>query len=480
MFCVKVSLASTAQYSIQACEAIKDLRPNAADILITSVLTSMVSDLGVVSPTSGALLTYHDGKKGTTHTIDGYFVSPRNFNGNDHQEHRISMTYGGHVETCKGANTFAIPGIYKVLDIIYRRYSSLPLETLFEFPIMLAKEGYKLTQPSKDYLEHSLEPLYMWHPESKSTLRNISKNIEDGVVVLSKLADTYSHMSRDGFEDFYYGDISKELISTVEAEGGHATEDDLMNYQIIEDNKFSTKIGSLNLTGHSGPSIGGLMVLKYIDALKNNQDNLLNKLTKVYQERNDQYEFFGNRQKFIAEQIRTISQSSSTIQVNTSDDTNNHFSITFSSGYGSGVLCGNTGMYLNNSLGEIELNPQGFLGSTKNDRLISNMSPMIIESKDMLATIGSPGADRISSALAQVILSFLEVENWDIAINKPRFHINGDGTIRTEPNSGYSFPNQIITDPNDMYFGGVCVTSHEKNLFAKGDPRRGNTSWIND
>ena len=129
-------------------------------------------------------------------------------------------------------------------------------------------------------------------------------------MVLSKLADTYSHMSRDGFEDFYYGDISKELISTVEAEGGHATEDDLMNYQIIEDNKFSTKIGSLNITGHSGPSIGGLMVLKYIDALKNNQDNLLNKLTKVYQERNDQYEFFGNRQKFIAEQIRTISQSS--------------------------------------------------------------------------------------------------------------------------------------------------------------------------
>jgi gamma-glutamyltranspeptidase/glutathione hydrolase len=44
---------------------------------------------------------------------------------------------------------------------------------------------------------------------------------------------------------------------------------------------------------------------------------------------------------------------------------NNHFSITFSSGYGSGVLCQNTGMYFNNSLGEIELNPQGFLGNTK-------------------------------------------------------------------------------------------------------------------
>ena len=56
--------------------------------------------------------------------------------------------------------------------------------------------------------------------------------------------------------------------------------------------------------------------------------------------------------------------------------------ITFSSGYGSGVLCKNTGMYFNNSLGEVELNPQGFLGDTKGDRLISNMSPLIIETND--------------------------------------------------------------------------------------------------
>ena len=480
MFCVKVSLASTAQYSIQASNAIKDLRPNAADILITSVLTSMVSDLGVVSPTSGALLTYHDGKKGTSHTIDGYFVSPKNFNGNDHDEHRISMTYGGHVETCKGANTFAIPGIYKVLDILHKRYSSLPLEILFEFPIKLAKEGYKLTQPSKDYLTHSLHPLYMWHPESNLNLKNIANDIENGVVVLSKLADTYNHMAAEGFDDFYFGDISKELVATIESEGGHATKEDLNSYEVIEDNKFLSKVGNLKITGHAGPSIGGLMVLKYIDVLSNKDKNLVKKLIKVYQDRNEHYEFFGNRQKYIADQINLISQSPSTIQVNTSDDMNNHFSITFSSGYGSGVLCANTGMYLNNSLGEIELNPQGFLGNTNNDRLISNMSPMIIQSNTMLATIGSPGADRISSALAQVILSYLEVQSWQSAINKPRFHVNVDGSIRTEPDSEYSFPNQVVTSPNDMYFGGVCVTSYEKNLFAKGDPRRGDTSWINE
>ena len=51
MFTVNVSLASTAEYSSEAAESIKDLNPNAADILITSVITSMVTDLGVVAPT---------------------------------------------------------------------------------------------------------------------------------------------------------------------------------------------------------------------------------------------------------------------------------------------------------------------------------------------------------------------------------------------------------------------------------------------
>ena len=216
---MKVSLSSTSLYSIQAAEEIKDLSPNAADVMITSVITSMVTDLGVVSPTAGGLLTYYDGGNGITNTVDGYFVSPKNFNGNDHEEHKISMSYGGYVETCKGGNTFAIPGIYKILELIHTRFGSIPLEKLFEYPIELAKNGFSLPQPSKDYLVHSLEPLFMWHPTSKNTLQCVFNDLENGVVVLSKLSDSLSHMANEGFSDFYYGDISKEIISTVQKEG---------------------------------------------------------------------------------------------------------------------------------------------------------------------------------------------------------------------------------------------------------------------
>jgi len=219
--------------------------------------------------------------------------------------------------------------------------------------------------------------------------------------------------------------------------------------------------------------------LKYLDALSSNSENMIEILKNVYIDRENKYEFFGNRKDYISNEISKVTQSPSTIQVNTSDGSNNHFSITFSSGYGSGVLCPNTGMYFNNSLGEIELNPQGFLGETKGDRLISNMSPLIIETKDGIATLGSPGADRISSAIAQVLVNFSYYKNWQESIDKPRFHVNGDGTVRAEPESLRDQNYVTLTDEYDMYFGGVCVSGLYDEVFSIGDKRRGNVTWKN-
>ena len=51
-------------------------------------------------------------------------------------------------------------------------------------------------------------------------------------------------------------------------------------YELIENNKFNINYNDLNLTGHSGPSIGGLMVLKYLDALSSNSENMMKLLLK--------------------------------------------------------------------------------------------------------------------------------------------------------------------------------------------------------
>ena len=473
-----VSLATTAEYAKLAADSIKDLNPNAADVLITSVLTAMATDLGIVTPTSSGLLTYYDGNSNKVNTVDGYFVAPSNFKGNDHEEHRISLTYGGYVETCKGANTFAIPGIYKLLDFVYQNYASLPLEILFEYTINILKVGFKLTQPTKDYFMHSLKPMFSWHSESKSILSPVIENIDDGLIKIPKLSSTYEQMSSEGFNDFYVGDINNELISTLKNEGGHATKDDFKNYELIEGSLFKAIKREMTIIGHKGPSIGGLMVLKYLNAFSELEDP--SELKNIYLERKNRFETFNERHQLVTDEINTITQSPSTIQVSTSDDMNNHFSITFSSGYGSGVLCKNTGMYFNNSLGEIELNPQGFLGKTYGERLISNMSPLILILENEIVAIGSPGADRISTSIAQVINHKLRNKNWKISINEPRFHMNEDGTVKSEPGARIEYDDITYTDDYDMYFGGVCITGVKDNeVFAYGDKRRSNIRWIN-
>ena len=40
------------------------------------------------------------------------------------------------------------------------------------------------------------------------------------------------------FDNFYYGDISNEVLKTIEDEGGHATKQDFETYEIIHDSKF--------------------------------------------------------------------------------------------------------------------------------------------------------------------------------------------------------------------------------------------------
>lgn len=476
---MKVSLASTSEYSKKAAESISDLSPNAADVLITSAITSMVTDLGVVAPTSSGLLTYYDGGSNSSHTIDAYFVAPKNFNGEDKEQHKITMTYGGHVETCKGANTFAVPGIYKILQFLYENFASIPLKNLIEYPIMISNEGFKLAQPTKDYFKHSLEPMFMWHDYSSKVLSELKNNLDEGIVRLEKLSDTLIQFSNEGFQDFYYGDIANSLIETIKNEGGHVTKDDLETYKMIKDSKFNLNYKDLNIIGHAGPSIGSLMVLKYLEVLNLNTDNKVKLLENLYNARKNNYEFFGDRAVFVKKEIKNIISSPSTIHIGTSDTRNNHFSLTFSSGYGSGVLCKNTGMYFNNSLGEIELNPQGFLGDTKGERLISNMSPIIVTNKSGIFTLGSPGADRISSAIAQVLTNYIANKNWTQSINMPRYHVNQDGNVRAELGLQLSSVNATYTEEFDMYFGGVCVTGLEDDLFAQGDPRRSNVNWIN-
>jgi gamma-glutamyltranspeptidase / glutathione hydrolase len=161
-----------------------------------------------------------------------------------------------------------------------------------------------------------------------------------------------------------------------------------------------------------------------------------------------------------------VLESGSTAHVSATDRSGEACSVTFSSGYGSGMIADGTGIWLNNCLGEQELNPLGLYGSAPGTRLLSNMAPTVARHDDgSTLAIGSPGADRITTAIAQVLSGFTSGLPLQEAVDQPRVHVHRAGRpdeeVRRE--SGHT-----------MYFGGVGATLCDAGgqLTAAADPRR--------
>ncbi|MDH3192816.1 MAG: gamma-glutamyltransferase family protein, partial [Acidimicrobiia bacterium] len=178
---------------------------------------------------------------------------------------------------------------------------------------------------------------------------------------------------------------------------------------------------------------------------------------------------------------RKVLTAPSTVHVSAVDDRGLGCAVTMSAGYGSGIMPPGTGIWMNNSLGEIELNRQGFHNLKVGSRLVSNMAPTVARSQDAVLAIGSPGADRITTAIVQVLVHhFLEGVPFVESIARPRAHVSfsddGQAIVRHEP--GYDLGDctlpTISFEERHMYFGGVggAEWSRSGGFSVGADDRR--------
>jgi gamma-glutamyltranspeptidase/glutathione hydrolase len=168
------------------------------------------------------------------------------------------------------------------------------------------------------------------------------------------------------------------------------------------------------------------------------------------------------------------------------DDSGLACAITASSGYGSGEMPTGTGLWLNNCLGELELNRRGFDAGPPGKRLPSNMAPSTARSSHQVLAMGSPGADRITTALHQFLINYIQLgHELADAVAHPRLHLEIDDSamnIAVEP--GLDLPDTGISVTRypeiSMYFGGVVTALYDSNsgFAVAADPRREGGTFI--
>ena len=501
----RVSISSGSEISANAGAAVADEGGNAVDAALAAALVSMVTDLGVMAPGASGFITIWSPQKEPI-VIDAYAEMPgRGLSSErfDQGRKEVFFDYGGWMSTLIGYGSVATPGIFAGLDMAAEEYGNLPWVVIVEPALNLVREGFPLTGGAAEYLAYTHKAIFSWHSESYQTLHHPDGScLQEGEIVqIPQLADSLSIIATQGADAFYTGELGQRIAREIQAHGGLLTTRDLQAYRAIARKPIRISWGDWEIVTNPPPALGGACVAAMLLLLEHQSFSNWNPTTiqhlakiqnAVLDYRREHFEEASDSAKE-AEVVRLLEWSNSensrswltspsTIHTSAVDSDGLACAITASAGYGSGVMISGTGLWLNNSLGEIELHPQGLRGLRPGMRLTSNMAPTIARNRDgTVIAIGSPGASRITTAIVQVLLNFIHLGmSLKEAINHPRLHVEtveGIPTIAFEPGLTVESLEGFATrefSQLSMYFGGVqAALGHPSSgLLAAADPRR--------
>jgi len=412
---------------------------------------------------------------------------------------RIHMGYGGGVETLVGAASIAVPGTLAALDEAVRRFGAVEWRTVVQPSIRAARNGFPLSSACHHYLQYSGDIVFGRSVDGHTALHATDGSLlaAGSRVVVPHLADSLELIASEGRRALYEGDLAQALSDYVQERGGSLSMTDLAVYQPVVRAAIEVEIGGWRVATNPPPAVGGAVLAAMLLAFRDCHyrswtGEALRHLIDVQQAG------FGHRigvldvSDDIEADTRAMLEmactenwagryaSGSTVHTSAVDETGLACSVTASSGYGSGEMPPGTGLWLNNCVGELELNADGTDFGPPGRRLPSNMAPSAARNADSVLAIGSPGADRITTALHQFLVNYIFMGMpLAQAIEHPRIHLDVRGSVPVlacEPGVNLPpIPYDIRPfEDKSMYFGGVGAAKlgSAGQFEVVADPRR--------
>jgi gamma-glutamyltranspeptidase/glutathione hydrolase len=478
---------------------------NAVDAAVAAAFA-----LGVVEPAASGLggqtmMLIHLAESGRKFCLDGGTRAP----------HRTPPGELERAEQLRGHKATTVPSTPAVLAWALQHYGTKSLEEILQPAIRYAEEGYRISP-----LQHYLTKRELVHLRAHSGAHLFLKNGRTTYPIGSvfrqpALAGTLRRLAEVGIEDFYQGEIARQIHDDMVANDGFVRDDDLAQIPWpVERRPLATHFSNQRVFTFGPPGAGRTLIeaLNLLDQFPQSQRDpetlqgallLAHVIRKANLDRSDRpddptlfaqelelgedithLDYAKRAAKRIHSRIKTHGDTS---HISVMDAQGNAVSLTQSIErvYGSFSASPELGFLYNNYMSAFEYQDISHPYYLRPNAVPwASVAPsLVFRGNKPWLTIGSPGSERIVSAILQVLLRLERGASPFDAVEAPRMHcsIEGNKVSLEGTRMRDDIPSLLrsrgfdisVRDPYSFYLGCVQLVLHEDGEFiGVADPRR--------
>lgn len=427
-----------------------------------------------------------------------------------------------------GGMASAVPGTLMGLKTALDEYGTMTLEEAMTPAIEYMENGFEITETFSDMIKDNYDKLADWNDPFAIAYFKDGIPLETGDMLIQQdLANTYREILDKGIEHFYGGELGQKIVDAVQAAGGILTLQDLKDYKLYRHEPVKGNYRGYDIYSMPPPSSGGTHLIQILNIMENFDIADMNYLgpTHISIMAEAMKMAFADRAKFMADPIFAtdiplkgltskeyakfladqIDISNPKLEIPAGEpgifehESTSHLSVIDAEGnavaltqtinffFGSGVVVPGVGIIMNNEMDDFATNPESPNAPEPGKTPLSSMSPTIMEKDgEVFMVLGSPGATRIFTAMAQIISNVVDFGmGMDEAIEAPRIHAYSSAGKAMPIFVESRIPvlsvealrllgNQVdVREAHDLYFGGAqSIMLKNGVLFGGGDSRR--------
>ncbi len=432
--------------------------------LVLSVVEPMMSGLG-----GDAFYQVFDAASGRALVFNGTGPAPGA---------ATAERYAGGIPRT-GPLSISVPGMLAALGLMHRRFGRLPWRALFAEAVDYARDGFGATRAYCHFAEE-YRPTLLVDPRATALfLANGRPPPLGAPVAQPELARTLEEIAEDGAETFYRGRLARRLAAGLKAAGALVGIGDFADFTAEEQPPIAVDYRGYTVL-EAPPNSTGFVLLEELKILEHldlagmgpMSADWVHALVEAKQLAFADRERWGADPRSLAPPLERLLSDDYTAELAsridmrhaaptafvraaagdttyfcTADGDGNAVSgiQSINSGFGSGIIAGDTGILLNNRMAYWHLNPGHPNRLMPGRRVRHTMNPpVVLKDGALWCVFGTPGADNQVQVNLQVLTAMIDFGlDPQQAAEMPRWASHLSGQYSNWPHDG---PNALVIE----------------------------------